>query len=76
MTAQIYIGNAGEDRGFPPEHSARLAQALREAGRDYIIENYPDCAHGWCVADHAVYDAKGAERYWTRLLTLFAEALL
>ena len=72
---RVHVASAGEDRSFPPEQSARLAQALREAGVDHMIENYPGCAHGWCVPDHAVYDAKGSERHFRRLETLFAETL-
>ena len=74
-TSFFYVGVAGVDRSFPPEQSARLAQALREAELDHQIENYVGKAHGWCVPDHSVYDHDGAERHWKRLTTLFAEAL-
>ena len=73
--ARVYVGTAGVDRSFPPEQSARLALALREAGIDYVIENYVGMAHGWTVPDHGVFDAAGAERHWKRLLTFFAESL-
>ena len=75
INAQVYVGCAGVDRSFPPEQSAKLAQALREAGLDHIIENYPGCQHGWCVPDHSVYDPEGAERHWRRLANLFTEGL-
>lgn len=75
MTARVYVGSAGEDRSFPPEQSARLAEALRTAGVDYIIENYVGMQHGWCVPDHGVYDEAGAERHWKRLVTFFDETL-
>ena len=67
---------AGVDRSFPPEQSARLAEALRVAEVDHAIENYVGMAHGWCVPDHSVFDATGAERHWKRLTTLFAETLI
>lgn len=76
IRARVYVGSAGVDRSFPPEQSAKLAQALREAGVDHQIENYVGCQHGWCVPDHAVHDAKGADRHWRRLETLFTEALV
>jgi carboxymethylenebutenolidase len=63
------------DRSFPPEQSARLAEALRAAEVDNVIENYAGMAHGWCVPDHSVFDAAGAERHWKRLATLFNETL-
>lgn len=75
IKARVYVGVAGEDRSFPPAQSALLAQALREGQVDHLIETYPGCAHGWCVADHAVYDAAGAARHWRRLEMLFAETL-
>lgn len=75
IKARVYVGVAGVDRSFPPEQSARLAEALRVAEVDHVIENYVGMAHGWCVPDHSVYDAAGAERHWKRLATLFAETL-
>ncbi len=75
IKARVYVGVSGVDRSFPPEQSARLAQALREAEVDHIVENYVGMAHGWAVPDHSVFDAAGAERHWKRLLTLFDEAL-
>ena len=73
--ARVYVGVAGVDKSFPPEQSARLAQAFREAEIDHAVENYVCCAHGWAVPDHSVYDPAGAERHWKRLETLFAETL-
>jgi len=75
IKARVYVGSAGVDNSFPPEQSAKLAEALRIAGVDHIIENYADMQHGWCVPDHRVYDEKGAERHWKRLLEFFDETL-
>lgn len=75
IRARVYVGCAGVDKSFPPEQSARLAQALREAEVDHIIENYVGMAHGWAVPDHGVHDPAGAERHWKRLLTFFDESL-
>jgi carboxymethylenebutenolidase len=38
----------------------RLAEALRRAEVDHVIENYVGMQHGWCVPDHAAHDAGGA----------------
>jgi carboxymethylenebutenolidase len=76
IKARVYVGVSGVDRSFPPEQSARFAQAFREAEVDHTVENYVGKAHGWCVPDHFVYDEEGAERHWKRLLTLFEETLL
>jgi carboxymethylenebutenolidase len=75
MKAKVYVATAGVDRSFPPEQSARLAEALRVAEVDHTIENYVGVQHGWCVPDHSVYDEAGAERHWRRLTTFFAESL-
>ena len=75
LKARVYVGVAGIDGSFPPEQSARLATAFREAEIDHIVENYVGMKHGWCVSDHTVYDERGAERHWTRLAMLFAETL-
>lgn len=76
IRGRVYVGTAEEDRSFPPEQSARLAQALREAGVDHVIENYRGCSHGWCVPDHGVYDRAGAERHWQRMAVFFGETLV
>ena len=75
IKGRVYVGSAGVDGSFPPEQSARLAEALRRAEIDHIIENYVGMAHGWAVSDHSIYDERGAERHWKRLLTFFDETL-
>ena len=75
IKARVYVGMAGVDRSFPPEQSARLAEALRTAEVDHIIENYVGMQHGWAVSDHSVYDEAGAERHWKRLTKFFGETL-
>ena len=75
IRARVYVGSAEKDRSFPPEQSAKLAQALREAGVDHTIENYVGTEHGWTVPDHGVFNKAGAERHWKRLETFFGETL-
>jgi carboxymethylenebutenolidase len=75
IKGRVYVGVAGIDGSFPPEQSARLAEALRLGGVDHMIENYVGMGHGWTVPDHGTYDVNGAERHWTRLLTFFSETL-
>ena len=75
IKARVYVATAGVDGSFPPEQSARLAEAFRVAEVDHAIENYVGMAHGWCVPDHNVFNEKGAERHFSRLKTLFAETL-
>ncbi|WP_105400233.1 dienelactone hydrolase family protein [Neorhizobium sp. T7_12] len=75
IKARIYVGVAGVDNSFPPEQSARFAEAFRTGGVDHIVENYVGMAHGWTVPDHSIYDKDGSERHFKRLLTLFEETL-
>lgn len=75
IRGRVYVGSAGVDQSFPPEQAARLAEALRAAEVDHAIENYVGMRHGWCMPDHGVFDAAGAERHWKRLLTFFDETL-
>ncbi|MCX5495061.1 dienelactone hydrolase family protein [Kaistia dalseonensis] len=75
INGRVYVGVAGVDGSFPPAQSARLAEALRTAEIDHIIENYIGMAHGWTIPDHGVYDATGAARHWKRLLEFFEETL-
>lgn len=76
MKGRIYVGAAGVDGSFPPEQAGKLAEALRAAEVDHVIENYAGTKHGWCVPDHSVFDGVGAERHWKRLVTLFDETLV
>lgn len=75
IRGMVYVGAAEDDHGFPPEQAAALAEALSEARGDHILEQYKGMKHGWCVPDHGVYDAAGAERHWNRLEMLIAETL-
>ena len=76
IRARVYAGCAGVDGSFPPEQSARLAEALRRAEVDHTIENYVGMQHGWTVPDHLAFDAGGAARHWKRVLMFFQETLL
>jgi carboxymethylenebutenolidase len=75
IKGRVYVGEAGVDASFPPEQSARLAEALRSAGIDHVIENYVGMAHGWCVPDSPAHEPVGAARHWKRLLGFFEETL-
>lgn len=75
IRARVYVGSAGIDNSFPPGQSARLAEELRTAEVDHVIENYVGMAHGWAVPDHGVFNAEGAERHWRRLIPFLGEAL-
>lgn len=70
---RIYIGVAGIDPMYGAEEHGRLAQALREADTDHVIETYHGCGHGWVFPDIQVYDAAAAARHMRRLKQHMAE---
>ena len=75
IKGRVYVGAAGVDGSFPPEQSARLENAFRTAGVDFVLENYVGMDHGWTVPDNSSFNEKGAERHWARLETFFGETL-
>ena len=55
--------------------AAALEDALTAAGVRHTCELYNGAAHGFTIADTAVYDASATEQHWERLLDLFARNL-
>jgi carboxymethylenebutenolidase len=64
---RLYIGVAGIDPSYGAEEHGRLAQALREAGTDHVIETYHNAAHGWVFPDIPIYDEGAAAKHMQRL---------
>jgi carboxymethylenebutenolidase len=75
IAARVYVAGADHDDSYPPDMAARLEQALSDAGVDHRCEIYPDALHGWTMTDFPVYNEAAAERHWSELLALFADAL-
>jgi carboxymethylenebutenolidase len=74
LKAQALIAIAENDDAREPDAKNTLRKAFERAHLPAEIEVYP-AAHGWCPPDSPVYDAKQAERAWSRMLALFARAL-
>ncbi len=64
---RIYVGAAGVDPTYDAAEHGRLAEALRAADTDHLIENYKGAAHGWVMPDLPVYDAAAARKHMRRL---------
>jgi carboxymethylenebutenolidase len=64
---RIYIGAAGVDPTYDAAEHGRLAEALRAADTDHLIENYKGAAHGWVMPDLPVYDQAAASKHMQRL---------
>ena len=75
MTAHYLFAIAENDDMNQPEAKDVLRDTFAKAGLPAEIEVYQGAMHGWCPPDSGVYDEAQAERAWSRLLTLFEDAL-
>lgn len=72
--AEALIAIARNDDAENPDAKIALRAAAENAAADIDVEVY-DGDHGWTVLDSPVYDQAEAERAWSELLALYAEAL-
>jgi carboxymethylenebutenolidase len=70
LTAEVYLGHADNDPSMTPENIAALEQALDEADVTYRSEVYEGAAHGYTMADTAMYNEGAAERHFDALFAL------
>jgi carboxymethylenebutenolidase len=70
IRAEIYLGHADNDQSMTAENIATLERALDDAAVTYRSELYQGAAHGYTMADSAVYDADAAERHFAELFAL------
>lgn len=75
VKARLYFGHAVEDRTMPAEAIAKLDGALQEWGGNYESEVYEGAYHSWTVPDSPVYNQPQAERAYSKLTELLANAL-
>jgi len=73
VKGRIYVGAAGIDPSYGAEEHGRLAEALRAADTDHVIENYRNAAHGWVFPDIPIYDESAAKKHMRRLKENLAE---
>jgi carboxymethylenebutenolidase len=74
IKASLYIARASEDANFTDDHEQRLAESLRAAGVDHVIERYA-ARHGWVPTDTPVHDPAAAARHDVTLLALLSKRL-
>jgi carboxymethylenebutenolidase len=70
LTAEVYLGHADNDPSMTPENIAALEQALDDADVTHHSEVYAGAAHGYTMADTAMYDEGAAERHFDALFAL------
>jgi carboxymethylenebutenolidase len=75
IKGKLYFGFAVEDKTMPPEAIAGLKQALSSNANAWDDDIYEGAKHGWCVADHNVYNHAQAERAWEHMLRLFRSTI-
>jgi carboxymethylenebutenolidase len=75
VKARLYFGHAVQDPSMPAEAIAQFERALAAWGGRSESETYADAHHGWTVPDHAAYNQPQAERAFSKLTALFADAL-
>lgn len=73
--AEFVFGHADHDASMDIEAVARLDEALRAAGLTATNEIYEGAAHGYTMADTAVYDEAATERHFAALRELFDRTL-
>jgi carboxymethylenebutenolidase len=75
LTAEVYFGHADKDPSMTAENIATLERALDEADVTYRSEVYEGAAHGYTMADTAMYNEGAAERHYEALFALLDRTL-
>jgi len=70
LAAEIYFGHADQDQSMTAEHIATIERALDDAGANYRSDVYEGAAHGYTMADTAMYNEAAAERHFAELFAL------
>ncbi len=74
--AQFLVAIAENDDQRAPNDKTALKDTFAAANVPAEIEVYTGAAHGWCPPDSRVYNEPLAEKAWSRLLALYAKALV
>ena len=60
----LLLHYGGQDGSIPPAEHGRIAAALSEAGKRYIMSVYPQAGHGFDCNARASYDAEASAEAW------------
>ena len=72
---RLYVGVSSIDPVYDAAEHGRLAEALRAADTDHVIETYYGVSHGFVFADIPVYDEAASKKHMRRLKEHFGETL-
>ncbi len=75
MKASYLVAVADNDDKQDPGVKDKLKAAFASARLTAEVEVYP-ALHGWCPPDGGSYDEAQAEKAWSRMLAIFAPALV
>ena len=75
VTAEVYWGHADQDQGMTQENIAALDRAMDDAGVRHTTELYEGAAHGYTMADMAVFNEAACERHFQALGALLGRAV-
>jgi carboxymethylenebutenolidase len=75
VKGELYFGHAVEDQSATPAQIAKLEDTLKGWGGTYQSEIYEGARHGWTVPGRDVFNAKQAERHYTKLQDLMKRTI-
>ena len=75
VSAELYFGHADNDELMDAAAIEKLEKALKESGKAFTSELYPDAPHGFAVPGRDTFRADAAERHYETMLVLFDRAL-
>lgn len=64
MVPPILLHYGGQDGSIPPAEHGRVASALSEAGKRYVLSVYPQAGHGFDCNERPSYDAEASAEAW------------
>jgi len=60
----LLLHYGGQDGSIPPAEHGRIAAALSEAGKRYVMSVYPQAGHGFDCNERQSYDAEASAEAW------------
>ncbi len=75
VSAELYFGHADKDELMDDAAIERFEKALKESGKAFTSELYPDAPHGFAVPGRDTFRADAAERHYETMVGLFDRAL-
>lgn len=75
IRAEVYVASADNDQSMTLEAQQTLDRALTDAKVPHTCEQYDGAAHGFTMADTAVFHEEATQRHWDAMLPLLDRAL-